>query len=1283
MDACVLDPLSYVAPARIRVLVRPWLPIKRAAFDSFLTQLRAVNEVRLSDVPTGPAAELGTFNASSYPSGRIIFDFCTTVDKDHDHLESFEYYRRIFVILLVADGQEGDVDAQKCEVKLKELQKQAPTAILSRTWVFNANPQQEASALTFIPENAHIHQLRENMSDLVASVLVRFNVLTGELRQRSTITSPFDPASSLLKTSTSNLSASALSDMRITPSSSPGPDRNPRFTLATSALTERGKMQGQGRIAKTSGDLFKMCGFFAEAIKWYAEAAAISKANSDHLWYAAALEGLGQCCVLMCYAELTPQIPSVAMNAIQRAASKDHKESAKIDIEPAPTPKKDVDFIDFIPDLHSAILNLYQRSTAFPQDTVPPLCMAESALRLAKFLAAVHLAGGFNKHALAHIVLGRPIPPLTIGAYPPRAEITAWAMRAYSGSIDSLNLADKCYVLGGLAAIHGSVGFRRRRAFFLREIVLCLTPALVQARVTGAAGLGIHPAAGLAMADNNIATLMAQMGKQTSLHALLDDLCASYDIPNAKDAQSIQYHALTGAGWRSLQTTVLKDCTAMCEAIPDFRGVQRFTTRVLETTATELGREDQVKLVSNLPRIAGVAKKYGALDMDLDYWDPYLLRDCKLCASILPVPTKRDASALTQAQNPFFLYNPYAKHDEVPDSNVIVQHEPAEFEITLQNPYHFDVEAISLSLVTEGVAFEGSPATCFIYAKSIQTVRLTGFAREPGSLVVKGCRIKMFGCRETFFPNIVPPSRQDVERWYQAHGGLDRLKPTCSLIKNTKQEALLGEQRTKTLDVIPAQARLCYRGSSLGGQDTLSLLEGEHTSFQITLENDSETAAHGITLTFMDSTTLALQSAIKARGKAPHELHELETFLYDRVAFSHTAKDDCQILGGGKRVFDIDVVGKRGLSNVEVVVEYASGTGSEALYTRQLRIPLKANVSGVIDITRADILPFNMLDQQVNVSNQSSAQVQTLFAKLRAGHAGDFCLLLINIRNLHSQSLLTTMTMNMGEDNEPYVVAASLNAGGATSLLLPLQRLYLDDASTKPIPSRSKRQFVVSSVPDSEQEALSRQVFWYREALLAKLSASWTSARLSADQPLAKQMAFVSTETEQPRTGTVELRAISMSPRMMRALSLSPLRCRLSIIDSLMTDTFGKLRVTIINETSASYVVLLRMSAVAGAEVRDTLQEPALGRPMSMQSAQSGKSDKVNVHSPSLLIPGCPGTITVPGHGEHLLQLDVMALDVGVYWTTCSLFVKSIDGESTVHTGQCLSSDAIKIEVQA
>jgi hypothetical protein len=59
MDACVLDPLSYVAPARIKVLVKPWLPIKRTRYDSFLARLKAVNEVRLSDVPAGSPEELG------------------------------------------------------------------------------------------------------------------------------------------------------------------------------------------------------------------------------------------------------------------------------------------------------------------------------------------------------------------------------------------------------------------------------------------------------------------------------------------------------------------------------------------------------------------------------------------------------------------------------------------------------------------------------------------------------------------------------------------------------------------------------------------------------------------------------------------------------------------------------------------------------------------------------------------------------------------------------------------------------------------------------------------------------------------------------------------------------------------------------------------------------------------------------------------------------------------------------------------------------------------------
>lgn len=57
MPQCLLDPLSYTAPSRLRVLLLPLRPIKKARFSLLCDIIRSANVVRLDDVAVGAAAE--------------------------------------------------------------------------------------------------------------------------------------------------------------------------------------------------------------------------------------------------------------------------------------------------------------------------------------------------------------------------------------------------------------------------------------------------------------------------------------------------------------------------------------------------------------------------------------------------------------------------------------------------------------------------------------------------------------------------------------------------------------------------------------------------------------------------------------------------------------------------------------------------------------------------------------------------------------------------------------------------------------------------------------------------------------------------------------------------------------------------------------------------------------------------------------------------------------------------------------------------------------------------
>ncbi len=320
------------------------------------------------------------------------------------------------------------------------------------------------------------------------------------------------------------------------------------------------------------------------------------------------------------------QIPPIAFNASATEKPLSPRIGSEAEMH---STNKDVNLLDFIPELHSTVINLYQRSTNFPTDTIPPFSLAESILRMSKLLSTVYLAGGWNQVALKHVVLGTRIPTnITCANYPPRAEIAAWAMRAHACHLESLSVGDKCQIYGGLASVLGSVNFQRRRALFLREIIKVLVPALVQVRMVGAAEKGIHPATGLVLATDKVMdSYGSDSSAESGLYLLLEDICATYGVPKRGDQSDIENIVLRAFGWSDLRNVVLRDCIAFCEALHDFNGVLQFTTRTLESFAAQLTKEDQLKLVSNIPKGLDAARRLSRSISEVTYWDPYIVRN--------------------------------------------------------------------------------------------------------------------------------------------------------------------------------------------------------------------------------------------------------------------------------------------------------------------------------------------------------------------------------------------------------------------------------------------------------------------------------------------------------------------------------------------------------------------------------------------------------------------------------------------------------------------------------
>lgn len=166
-----LDPLSAIAPARLRAILVPAASIQQSRFEKFVDRLRQEHVVRLGDVsPDGrphrstdsmpsllPQGQLlmlilhvAMFSPLAFPTGSVIYDLSTSLPSpSHLALAPFELYREPLMVLGIADHA-SIVDELVHEIKPVE--------------------QGDTSAL----DRAHSHALAKVLSPVLAELQIEF-----------------------------------------------------------------------------------------------------------------------------------------------------------------------------------------------------------------------------------------------------------------------------------------------------------------------------------------------------------------------------------------------------------------------------------------------------------------------------------------------------------------------------------------------------------------------------------------------------------------------------------------------------------------------------------------------------------------------------------------------------------------------------------------------------------------------------------------------------------------------------------------------------------------------------------------------------------------------------------------------------------------------------------------------------------------------------------------------------------------------------------------------------
>ncbi|KAL2135563.1 hypothetical protein VTI74DRAFT_8042 [Chaetomium olivicolor] len=1031
-------------------------------------------------------------------------------------------------------------------------------------------------------------------------------------------------------------------------------------------LNERWRSKGRCRVQVVVGSLYLQAGLWPSALKELIEAATVAKSINDHLWHGKALELALISLLLLGWAGIEFHVPSIMLPPHDKgtaAAAALQEAEARDPTQPRWLRNLQV----YMPELLDRIMGLYSRISA---EHLPPLPYCEAVIRFCRMLAAIHTANGrLCPESLEMIIFGRPpnkalttSPRFTI--QPNRTQIVTTLFKAFpSSSTELLTTVDRIVILSGIASLLGHLGFQRKKAMVVRELVSVLVGGLVEARTRGAADVGIHPAAGLVGLNGASvregaggALELAEGDVEQGIEAFLGMLMKTYgvveggsatgeDCTDAAVVARIQRQsAAKFFGMPSVKINILRACINFSEALPDFAGVLKYSSDLLRTAGSGIApgprrenaypsitREEQVRLVANILKTSSLSKRLGMGAMTAEYWDEFLVRGITLealPATRTPVPHAKTvlpgitAARSSQDVDPF-IYNPFLKRpDTATVDRTLVAGEPASFRLTLQNPYEIEVELESIRLDTEGAEFDSAVESTTIGPYRTQILRVYGTPKAAGTVKVTGAMIKVRGCRERRFPIFVDPWSPEDEAKVKAIGlgALDvNAAATSPAIQRLKPESI-------ELNVIAPQPVVVVKSSTLP-QSSVMILEGERQSFSVTLQNLSTTTPVDFLLfSFKDSTQEPLQLALNNRDATATELYEYELVLAKKQPLRLKNRDDSKrfIAPGQTATFDFEILGRPGLTQGLIQVDYAHlgvphDEVAEKFYTRQVSMELTVTVNASVEITRVDVLP---LAGSIPAPLWSRVATHQETANPPSLAPDTHCLLLLDLRNSWPSQMAVTLASASSEDDTALQIEEHILPGHTSRIILPIRRVYLEDphAFIPALNPARQRQFVVSTKISPEVERANREAFWYRERVLDTLKATWRCPGPHGG-----------------RQGEIELRAVRLTARMIEAVKIDEVDIDISVVNPsagetlpggndsgrylVDVDAFLQLRVRVTNRSAWPIHPLLRLT-------------PALShRPFNVSLDFTRKMAKFawngNLQQPLPLLEGNGGSVEV------------------------------------------------------
>ncbi|KDR81631.1 hypothetical protein GALMADRAFT_239700 [Galerina marginata CBS 339.88] len=1259
-----MDTHAFASLAHVRILLIPVGLIPQSLFAAYTEEIRSFESIRLGEIPAetrdGRAAR---FLPNPLSKGNLLISFPThPPPQSHSILSLVRPSHFPLAVIGVATCSQTD--------SLKSLYTQFNASLadvfpsgsiyplVKNCYAFeeiegsvNLDLDEDLPGLVIVPRitNRKLH-IGTLIGDLCSQIMTEFEVLVqaletplgneylnaslmpllpplselpSSLNSTSKVDSPpaFASHNSQPDMSRPSFTLGAAPTIKRNVSSASNTPSHRQSTLGVQAQKKRlstiGSSSSHGRLYKMLGDFFLLSGRTEDATMWYNEAVQLFRSSQDPLWYACTLEGM-------------------ATVAIIEAWSAGHglHNSANAVKEP---------WTDVSDRLQQAV-NLYQKTPSPDVEQMHSLLAflyCGCVLRQTSLLFAVWSSKGWGPLAFTTMLQPGPkphIPPtltsddkdnwlnlerLSAVTGISRASVSAVLTQLHGPWLLHLGQRERINILEIVASFYACLGYKRKEAYILREVLGCLLDLMVCGReedgvsqpstVPQSAGLGIHnvhPVAGTGWGSVGVRMSESSDGNPSVLR-LLKHVCKVLGInlesvglvqdtkkrvldhpPSLSDYdEDIIEELREPCGWPELQVGVVREAVAVAEALPDFPTVAQFALSSLKSLQSVLTPGDQYHLYSTASRALITARRRGD-PRAVEYWSGRPI----VSISIAPLPAIRipvekprsikhkvkDLKPLIQGIVDPFLYNP-RKAATGKGRSLVVQNEVLEFVITLQNPYIFDLELHELSLSTSGVSFESQPLRVVIPANTLHQVVLSGRATATGVLTIRGCFVQAPGgvIREYILPLYTSEEEERLARKRRAinsengrskYSGLDRHSWTKAR-KHDSTQSVEGSGgpsfRFLECKVVPEQPLLRIRRTSVT-HGALMLYDGEQSTIRLALENVSPITVDFLHFAFEDSTIEPAQKALADGNLSVFETYETEYNLIHRPVFSWDQDDAKTIAPNQNLSLTLGCFGKVGCANGTIHISYSHAEDpnledSSVFYIRQVSYPLMVTVYHMLECNGMDLLQFPSYSKSLRRNISRNSRLSTLQFEEDAG----WCLFSIEVRNTYGSPFDVTLVRT--QDGETTASSTTtIPPGSVSRLVIPMKKILLGESVlSKPIPTLSDRQFVVtqSSLSQSEQKA-QRELFWYREELFKCVHGRWH-------------------ETGGTRLGELSFRAQRMSLPMLEVFRLDIAQVSLSLYssDGAMDEgtsrhypkinEFVQLRATIVNLMPSSLVFTL------------------------------------------------------------------------------------------------------------